>query len=76
MADTLEEIYKATLTESSFNASGEATVITTDANTRYAIRDVQVKQESSLNVEADLLVNDVTVANVTSSASGNEIIGP
>ena len=75
MADTLEEIYKATLTESSFNASGEATVITTDANTRYAIRDVQVKQESSLNVEADLLVNDVNVANVTSSVTGNEIIG-
>lgn len=77
MADTLEEIYKATLTESSFNASGEATVLTTDANTRYAIKDVQVKQEStSINVNADLLVNDMPVANVTNSVSGSEIIGP
>lgn len=77
MADTLEEIYKATLTESSFNASGEATVITTDANTRYAIKDVQVKQEStSLSVNADLLVNDMPVANVTNSVTGSEIIGP
>ena len=77
MADTLEEIYKATLTESSFNASGEATVLTTDANTRYAIKDVQVKQEStSLNVDADLLVNDMPVANVTTSVTGSEIIGP
>lgn len=77
MADTLEEIYKATLTESSFNASGEATVFTTDSNTRYAIKDVQVKQEStSLKVNADLVVNDVPVANVTSSVTGSEIIGP
>ncbi len=77
MADTLEEIYKATLTESSFNASGEATVFTTDSNTRYAIKDVQVKQVStSLNVNADLVVNDVPVANVTSSVTGSEIIGP
>ena len=76
MADTLEEIYKATLTESSFDSNGEATVITTDANTRYAIKDVQVKQESaSINVNADLIVNDVTVANVTNNVSGSEIIG-
>ena len=75
MADTLEEIYKATVTESSFNASGEATIITTDANTRYAIRDVQVKQLSGINVNTDLLVNDVTVANLTSNVTGNEIIG-
>ena len=75
MADTLEEIYKATVTETDFNASGEATIITTDANTRYAIKDVQVKQGSSNNLVADLLVNDVPVANVTSSATGNEIIG-
>lgn len=75
MADTLEEIYKATVTESSFNASGEATIITTDANTRYAIKDVQVKQLGGINVAANLLVNDVTVADVTSSATGSEIIG-
>ena len=76
MADTLEEIYKATLTESSFNASGEATVLTTDSNTRYAIKDVQVKQvSSSINVNADLMVNDVPVANVTNSVTGSEIVG-
>ena len=75
MADTLEEIYKATLNESGFNASGEATIITTDANTRYAIKDVQVKQLGGTNVSSNLLVNDVDVADVTSSVSGNEIIG-
>ncbi len=75
MGDTLEEIYKATLTESSFNASGEATVITTDANTRYAIKDVQVQQLGGVNVSANLLVNDVNVANVTNSVTGSEIIG-
>ena len=76
MADTLEEIYKATLTESSFNASGEATAFTTNSTTRYVVKGVNVQQEdTNISVAADMLVNDCKVADVSSSVSGSEIIG-
>lgn len=76
MADTLEEIYKATLTESSFNASGEATAFTTNSTTRYVVKGVNVQQEDTdISVAADMLVNDCKVADISSSVSGSEIIG-
>ena len=77
MADTLEEIYKATLSDSDFDSNGVKTIITTDANTRYVLKDVQVESSlAAVPIEAKLLVNDVNVANIDSSVTGSEIVGP
>jgi len=77
MADTLEEIYKATLSDSDFDSNGVKTIITTDANTRYVLKDVQVESsEAKVPVKANLLINDVNVANIDSSVTGSEIVGP
>jgi hypothetical protein len=77
MADTLEEIYKATLSESDFDSNGVKTIITTDANTRYVLKDIQVESsETQVPVKANLLINDMNVANIDSSVTGSEIVGP
>lgn len=77
MADTLEEIYKATLSASDFDSNGVKTIITTNASTRYVLKDVQVESsEAQIPVKANLLVNDVNVANIDSSVTGSEIVGP
>jgi hypothetical protein len=77
MADTLEEIYKATLSASDFDSNGVKTIITTNASTRYVLKDVQVESsEAQVPIKANLLVNDVNVANIDSSVSGSEIVGP
>jgi hypothetical protein len=77
MADTLEEIYKATLSDSDFDSNGVKTIITTDANTRYVLKDIQVESSlAAVPIKAKLLVNDVYVANIDSSVTGSEIVGP
>ena len=77
MADTLEEIYKATLTASDFDSNGVKTIITTDANTRYVLRDIQVESsEAQVPIKANLLINDMNVSNIDSSVTGSEIVGP
>jgi len=77
MADTLEEIYKATLSVSDFDSNGVKTIVTTDANTSYVLKDVQVEQsEADVPIKANLLVNDMNVANIDSSVTGSEIVGP
>ena len=77
MADTLEEIYKATLSASDFDSNGVKTIITTNASTRYVLKDVQVESsEAQVPIKADLLINDMKVANIDSSVTGTEIVGP
>ena len=77
MADTLEEIYKATLSASDFDSNGVKTIITTNASTRYVLKDVQVESsEAQVPIKADLLINDMKVANIDSSVTGSEIVGP
>jgi hypothetical protein len=77
MADTLEEIYKATLSASDFDSNGVKTIITTDSSTRYVLKDVQVESsEAKVPIKANLLVNDMNVANIDSSVTGSEIVGP
>ena len=77
MADTLEEIYKATLSESDFDSNGVKTIITTDSSTSYVLKDVQVESsEADIPIRANLLVNDMNVANINSSVTGSEIVGP
>jgi len=77
MADTLEEIYKATLSASDFDSSGVKTIFTTDANTSYVLKDVQVQSSlATIPIQSNLLINDVTVANLDSAVSGSEIVAP
>ena len=77
MADTLEEIYKATLSSSDFDSNGVKTIITTNASTSYVLKDVQVESsEAQVPIKANLLVNDMNVANIDSSVTGTEIVGP
>lgn len=77
MADTLEEIYKATLSSSDFDSNGVKTIITTNASTSYVLKDVQVESsEADVPIKANLLVNDMNVANIDSSVTGSEIVGP
>jgi hypothetical protein len=77
MADTLEEIYKATLSNSDFDSNGVKTIITTNASTSYVLKDVQVESsEADVPIKANLLVNDMNVANIDSSVTGSEIVGP
>lgn len=76
MADTLEEIYRATLSESDFNSNGVKEIFTTNSSTRYMLKDVQVVNSSTdIPVKADLTINDVKVASVDASVSGTEIVG-
>ena len=77
MADTLEEIYKATLSASDFDSNGVKTIFTTDANTSYVLKDIQVQSSlAAVPIQSNLLINDVTVANLDSAVSGSEIVAP
>lgn len=76
MAETLEEIYNGTLTPDDFT-NGEATILTTDANTRYVIKDVQVAQgDANFPIEGNITVNGFGVTSTTTNSSGSEIVGP
>ena len=77
MADTLAEIYRATLTESDFNSSGEATIFTTNSSTSHVIKGVQAEEvDSSLLLAGSLDVNGFSVVGLTGNSSGTEIIAP
>jgi len=77
MADTIEEIIKASYTDSSFNASGEATILTALSGERFVIKEIRVEQgDTSISVVADLKINDMTVAtNLTGVLTGYDIVG-
>jgi hypothetical protein len=80
MADTVEEVYNQTIGNTTFSG-GPATVLTTDANTRYVIRDIDIERSTALvdagefNMTAK--INDVQVVDLTNgSVTGTAIIGP
>ena len=77
MADTIEEIVKASYTDSSFNSSGEATILTAQSGERFVIKEVRVEQgDANISVVADLKINDMTVAtNLTGVLTGYDIVG-
>lgn len=78
MVDTLEEIYNDSLTPADF-VGGEATILTTNASTRYVIKDIYVNQseaETAFQVGGELDVNGFVVADLSTNASGTEIVGP
>jgi len=77
MADTLAEIYRNTLTSSSFDSNGEATIVTTDSSTAHVIKNIQVEDtDANIKVNGTLKVNDFDVVALTGSSSGSEIIAP
>ena len=77
MADTLAEIHNSTLTESSFNSSGEATLLTTNSSTKHVIKNVQITEgDSNLLVNGTLNVAGMDVVALTGNSTGAEIVGP
>jgi hypothetical protein len=76
MADTLAEIHNATLQSSDFNSSGEATLFTTNSNTKHVIKDIQIKEgDTNFAVAPELNISGMDVATLTANASGSEIVG-
>jgi hypothetical protein len=77
MADTLAEIYRDTLTESDFNSSGEATIVTTDSSTSHVIKSIQAEEvDDELLLQGSLDVNGFTIVGLTANSSGTEIVAP
>jgi hypothetical protein len=77
MADTLEEFVNATFDEDDFNSNGQATLLTSNANTRYVIKDIQVDQaDDAVKVLPTLDINGFDVITLgENGATGHEIIG-
>lgn len=73
MPDTISEPVNVTLDDSNLG-SGEHTILTTDANTAYVIRDVFVEAENLDTLTLD--VNGVPAARIRNGASGSEIVAP
>ena len=77
MADTLAEIYRNTLTSSSFDSNGEATIVTTDSSTSHVIKNIQVSDtDTNVPINGTLKVNDFDIVGLTANSSGSEIIAP
>jgi len=77
MADTLAEIYRNTLTESSFDSNGEATIVTTNSSTSHVIKNIQAEDtDANVKVLGTLKVNDFDIVGLTASSSGSEIVAP
>jgi hypothetical protein len=74
MADTVNEIYNSSISLSDVASTGKTTIITTDANTRYVIKDIQVEGALAGSTAAALIVNNMPVADVSTSVSGSEIV--
>lgn len=77
MADILHDVINKTFTKSDFNGSGEATAVTTDANTSYVIKDVYVEQGSTASsVAATAKINGLSIGVFDARLTGSEIIPP
>lgn len=75
MAETLETIYLNTSIGGTELDDGEHTILTTDANTRYVIKDMYVNGSTGLD-NTYLELNGFNVGSVASNASGSLIVGP
>ena len=74
MADSLVEIVNTTLTATELpNSSTEHTLLTTDANTSYVIKDVQINTGiSDLNLDAT--INNFNLGSWAETLTGSEIM--
>lgn len=75
MADTLEEIFNNTSLGASELDDGEHTLVSTDANTSYVIKDMNVSNTAQLG-KTKLELNGFEVSGITSNATGSLIIPP
>ena len=75
MADTLESVYLNTSIGATELDDGEQTILTTDSTTRFVIKDMYVKDTSSLT-NTHLELNGFNVSGITSNATGSLIIPP
>jgi hypothetical protein len=74
MADIVKEIFAGTLTVADIASTGSATLVTTDANTQYVIKDVSTSGVFYSGDSPSLLVNDFAVADLKYNATGSEIV--
>ena len=72
MADTIKEIFNGTVRYGELSNKLK-TLFTTDANTKYVIRDVQVAS-SSYSTAPELQINGTKVATLSGNLSGSEIV--
>lgn len=75
MADTFEEIYRATALGATELDDGEHTILTTNSTTRYVIKDMYVNGTSGLT-NTYLELNGFNVGSISSNATGSLIIPP
>lgn len=72
MADTVKEIYNGKVQYGEL-ADKTKTLFTTDAQTKYVIRDVQISG-STYGTAPELHINNMKVANLSGNLSGSEIV--
>jgi hypothetical protein len=75
MADTLESIFLNTSLGATQLDDGEHTLVTTDANTSFVIKDMHVNATSGL-ANTHLELNGFNVSGITANATGSLIIPP
>ena len=76
MADTLDQIYMNASLGTTELTDGEHTLLTTDANTSYVIKDMNLSNASILASDSHLELNGFNVSSATANATGSLIIPP
>ena len=76
MADTLDQIFMNASLGATELTDGEHTLVTTDANTSYVIKDMNLSNASLLASDSHLELNGFNVSSATVNATGSLIIPP
>jgi hypothetical protein len=77
MAETLETIYlNNNLGATQFDSDQEETILTTDSNTRYVIKDMYVNGDTEYLTNTYLELNGFRVSSLAANATGSLIVGP
>lgn len=74
MTDIVNQIYAGTITVADIASTGSATLATTNANTQYVIKDVNVSGVLVTGDRPGLAINDFRVAEIFAPATGSEIV--
>lgn len=75
MTDQVKEIYNGSITVANLVAgNGSGTIVTTDANTQYVVKDVALVSNAFTGITPTLTINNTQVASVPSSLTGSEIV--
>lgn len=76
MADTLDQIFMNASLGATELTDGEHTLVTTNANTSYVIKDMHLSNASFLASDSHLELNGFNVSSATANATGSLIIPP